>query len=110
MVNYQWAVEEYKKLDYAQKKVRLMTLFEIFQAHSKSIQEMLPLLKNDQIREEEMIQAYKNLTSAMEIVEKKNISKLSSQMDQLHAKIEEIRRREAEEAKNDNPEDLLKRL
>jgi len=87
-----------------------MTLFEIFQAHSASIQEMLPLLKEDKIREEEMIQAYTNLASAMEMVEQQNMGQLFSQMDALHAKIEEIRRREAEETKNDNPDDLLKTM
>jgi|GEM_PF-6111848 len=49
MLDYQGAISEYKKLNYSEKKVKLITLFEIFKEHSQSIENMLPLIQSDKM-------------------------------------------------------------
>lgn len=107
MVSYDWAKEEYKQLQYADKKVRLMTLFEIFREHSVSITKMLPLLQADQMKEEEMIQAYESLVDAIQSVEASKLQKSLSQLDSLHAQMEALRQKEAAERAQENPDGLL---
>ncbi|MEI8091106.1 MAG: hypothetical protein WCG98_02400 [bacterium] len=46
-----------------------MSLFEIFKEHSIAIQKMMPLLQADQMKEDDMIQAYDNLVDAIQSVE-----------------------------------------
>lgn len=110
MVNYDWAKQEYLKLEHADKKVRLMTLFEIFQAHSISIQKMIPLLQADQMKDEEMIQAYDNLVDAIQSVEGEKLQASMSQIDSLQAKMEALRAQEAAERAQENPDALLQHM
>lgn len=107
MVNYDWAKQEYLKLDPAEKKVRLMTLFEIFQSHSISIQKMMPLLQADQMRDDEMIEAYGNLVDAIQSVEWEKLQASLSQIDALQVKMEQLRQQEAAERAQENPDALL---
>ena len=107
MVNYDWAKQEYLKLEHADKKVRLMTLFEIFQSHSVSIQKMMPLLQADQMRDDEMIEAYDNLVDAIHSVEGEKLQASLSQMDALQSKMEKLRQQEAAERAQENPDALL---
>lgn len=107
MVNYESAKQEYLKLEHAEKKVRLMTLFEIFQSHSVSIQKMIPLLQADQMRDEEMVEAYDNLVAAIQSVEWEKLQASLSQMDTLQAKMEQLRQQEAAERAKENPDALL---
>ena len=107
MVNYDWAKKEYLKLEHADKKVRLMTLFEIFQSHSVSIQKMMPLLQADQMRDDEMIEAYDNLVDAIHSVEGEKLQASLSQMDALQSKMEKLRQQEAAERAQENPDALL---
>lgn len=110
MVNYDWAKQEYLKLEHADKKVRLMTLFEIFQAHSVSIQKMIPLLQADQMKDDEMIQAYNNLVDAIQSVEGEKLQASLTQMDSLQAKMEALRAQEAAERAKENPDALLQQM
>lgn len=110
MVNYEGAKEEYKKLEYADKKIRLTTLFEIFKEHSVSIQKMLPLLQADQMREPEIVQAYGNLVDAIQSIESKKLQESLDKMDQLHAQMEQLRQKEAADRAKEDPEALLKQL
>ena len=110
MVNYDWAKQEYLKLEHAERKVRLMTLFEIFQSHSVSIQKMMPLLQADQMRDEEMIDAYDNLVDAIQSVEGEKLQASLSQMDALQAKMEQLRQQEAAERAQENPDALLQQM
>lgn len=87
-----------------------MTLFEIFQAHSVSIQKMMPLLQSDQMKEEEMIQAYSNLVDAIQSVEADKLQASMSQMDNLRAKMEALRVQEADERAQENPDELLQKM
>ncbi len=107
MVNYNSAKKEYLKLDHADKKIRLMTLFEIFQTYSLSIQKMMPMLQSDQMKEEEMIQAYNNLVDAIKSVESEKLQVSMSKMDQLRIQIEKMREQEAKERVQENLEELL---
>lgn len=110
MVDYTWSISEYEQLPYPQKKIKLMNLFEIFQGNSVSIQQMLPLLDQDKIGENEMVQAYRSLTTAIQSIEKKDIKKAIDQIDTLHLQIENIRKQEAKEKKNEDPEILLQNI
>jgi hypothetical protein len=87
-----------------------MTLFEIFQAHSASIQKMMPLLQADQMRDDEMIQAYSNLVDAIQNVEADKLQESLTQMDTLQSKMEALRAREAAERAQENPEELLQQM
>jgi len=107
MVNYDLAKQEYAKLDHEQKKQRLMTLFDIFKQHSVSIQQMVPLLQADQMKDEDMVQAYHNLVDAIQSVEADKLQASMSKMDQLHVQMEAMRKREADERAQENPEGLL---
>lgn len=110
MTNYQWAISEYEKMEYTQKKIRLIALFEIFQKYSQSIQEMLPLLEHDQIKEDEMIKAYANLSMAIESIEKKDMQTALSKMEKLHFEIQEIRKREKQEREKEDIEAILQNI
>ena len=110
MVNYDSAKQEYLRLEYAEKKVRLMTLFEIFQAHSVSIQKMIPLLQADEMSNEEMIEAYDNLVDAIQSVEGEKLQASLTQMDSLQSKMEALRAQEAAERAQENPEALLQQM
>ena len=110
MVNYDTAKAEYLNLDHEQKKQRLMALFAIFKEHSLSIQQMIPLLQADQMKEEDMVQAYGNLVDAIQSVEGEKLQKSLSQMDTLHAKMETLRQQEADEREQENPDWLLQNM
>ena len=110
MLDYQWAINEYKKLDYSAQKTRLMTLFEIFQEHSQSIPQMITLLQSDQMTSSDMVQAYSDLSSAISMIDKKDLEAVFSKMDKLKIKIDEIRKQEEEDRKTENTEDLLKNI
>ena len=110
MVNYESAKQEYLKLEHADKKIRLMTLFEIFKAHSVSIQKMIPVLQADQMRDDEMIQAYNNLVDAIQSVEWEKLQASLTQMDSLQAKMEALRAQEAAERAQENPDALLQQI
>ncbi len=110
MLDYNWAIDAYQKLDYSQQKLRLLNLFEIFEQHSVAIQKMLPLLQNDQMKQEDMVQAYTDLSLILESLDKQDIQKVFSKMDQLHAKIQQIQVQEAQDRQNENPENLLKNI
>lgn len=104
MLDYNWAIDAYQKLDYSQQKLRLLNLFHIFEQHSVAIQKMLPLLQNDQMKQEDMIQAYSDLSSAIENLEKQNIQNVFSKMDQLHSRLQQIQAQEAQDRQNEDPE------
>lgn len=110
MVNYDWAKQEYLKLEHADKKVRLMTLFEIFQSHSVAIQKMIPLLQSDHMTDDEMTQAYNSLVDAIQSVKWEELQVSLSQIDALHAKIQALRVQEAAERKQENPDALLQQI
>ncbi len=110
MLDYNWAIDAYQKLDYSQQKLRLLNLFHIFEQHSVAIQKMLPLLQNDQMKQEDMIQAYSDLSSAIQNIEKQNIQNVFSKMEQLHVKIQQIQAQEAQDRQNEDPENLLKNI
>ena len=110
MLDYNWAIDAYQKLDYSQQKLRLLNLFHIFEQHSVAIQKMLPLLQNDQMKQEDMIQAYSDLSSAIENLEKQNIQNVFSKMDQLHSRLQQIQAQEAQDRQNEDPENLLKNI
>lgn len=110
MLDYNWAIDAYQKLDYSQQKLRLLNLFHIFEQHSVAIQKMLPLLQNDQMKQEDMIQAYSDLSSAIENLQKQNIQNVFSKMDQLHSRLQQIQAQEAQDRQNENPENLLKNI
>lgn len=110
MLDYQWAIDTFQTLEYAQKKARLTALFEIFQAHSNAIQRLLPLLANDQMTEADMLTAYSNLVRAMESVSKKQLTKALSEIEKLHERMEVLKREEAEDRAKEDPEMLLNNL
>lgn len=110
MLDYDWAIDTYQKLDYEQKKIRLLNLFQIFEQHSVAIQKMIPLLQKDQMPQEDMLQAYTDLSSAIQNIEKQNIQKVFSKMDQLHTKLQQIQAQEAQDKQNGNPENLLQNI
>lgn len=110
MVDYSWAKQEYIALDYAEKKARLSGLFEIFKEQSVTIQEMIPLLVADQMKENEMVQAYNNLIDAMGSVKEGELQKSFDKMDQLRIQMDALRKQEADDRAQEHPEDLLKNL
>jgi len=110
MVNYDWAKQEYLKLEKAEKKVRLMSLFEIFKEHSIAIQKMMPLLQADQMKEDDMIQAYDNLVDAIQSVEANKLKESLWQMDTLQSKMEALRQQEEADRAQENPERLLQQM
>ena len=110
MLDYNWAIDAYQKLDYSQQKLRLLNLFHIFVQHSVAIQKMLPLLQNDQMKQEDMIQAYSDLSSAIQNIEKQNIQNVFCKMDQLHSRLQQIQAQEAQDRQNEDPENLLKNI
>jgi hypothetical protein len=110
MVDYRSAKQEYLQLGNIDKKTRLMTLFEIFQVHSVAIQKMMPILLADQMREDEMVQAYDNLVDAIQSVEGEKLQTALLQMDSLGAKMEALRQQEAIDRAQENPDALLQQI
>ncbi|MEI7563324.1 MAG: hypothetical protein WCJ39_06855 [bacterium] len=54
---------------YADKKIKLIALFDIFKEQSVAIQQMFPLLQTDQLKDVDMIEAYNDLVDAIQSVE-----------------------------------------
>ena len=70
----------------------------------------MPLLQADQMRDEEMIDAYDNLVDAIQSVEGEKLQASLSQMDALQAKMEQLRQQEAAERAQENPDALLQQM
>ena len=110
MVNYASAKQEYLTLAYADKKIKLIALFDIFKEQSVAIQQMFPLLQTDQLKDVDMIEAYNDLVDAIQSVEWEKLQASLSQIESLHLKIEELRQQEAMERAKENPDDLLQQM
>jgi len=107
MPDYDLAIKEYKALDYAQKKFRLMNLFEIFKTHSLVIPKMIPLLQEDKLTEKEILEAYQHLLEAIQTTDQTKIDQKMFDIEQLHKKIQEIRRQEELDRQKEDPEKIL---
>lgn len=110
MLDYQGAISEYKKLNYSEKKVKLITLFEIFKEHSQSIENMLPLIQSDKMWEQDMLQIYADLSTAIWNLDRQGLEKAFSNIDKLRLKIHEIREKEEEDKKTENVDALLNNI
>lgn len=70
----------------------------------------MPMLQADQMRDDEMIQAYDNLVDAIQSVEGEKLQTSLTQMDNLQAKMEALRAQEAADRAQENPDALLQHM
>lgn len=103
-------IKEFTKLSFEDKKSKLLKMLEILKWSDSLFDDIYLVITNIDVSEDLLVSVYSSIINAIENINKENLQKDVDSMKKIKNKLENIKKMEEEEKKNEDPEALLANL